>query len=155
LKTSARLFLLAVFIAGCGDDKPSSPSSTYPNMVGSWEGTATTSGTVGGTLATNTCSETWTISSQSAGDFAGTFQTSGGTTAPCAQSGNLNGVVTAGSAVTDIVHTAVNQNPCTRLQRSAMAGTVTGAALSAQSSETLSCSGTTLTRNIAVSMTKR
>jgi hypothetical protein len=155
LKTSSWLFLLAVLVAGCGDDKPASPSSTYPNMVGSWEGTVTTSGTVGGTAATNTCRETWTISSQSAGDFLGTFQTSGGTAAPCAQSGSVNGIVTAGSAVTDIVHTAVIQNTCTRLQRSAMAGVVTGAVLSAQSDETISCSGTTLTRRLAVSMTKR
>jgi hypothetical protein len=124
--------------------------------VGSWEGTVTTSGSVGGTTATNTCRETWTISSQAEGDFLGTFQTSGGTTAPCAQSGAVNGVVTTGSAVTDIVHSAViNPTSCTRLQRTAMAGSVTGAVLSAQSDETLACSGTTLTRRLAIAMTKR
>jgi hypothetical protein len=155
LKTCAWLLLLAALVAGCGDNEPSSPSSTYPTMVGSWEGTVTTSGSVGGTPASNTCREAWTISSQSAGDFLGMFQTSGGTAAPCTQSGTVNGIVTTGSAVTDIVHSAGSPNTCTRLQRSAMAGVVTGAALSAQSSETLSCSGTTLTRSIAVSMTKR
>ena len=155
MKTCPWLLLLAVLVAGCGDDEPTSPSSTYPNMVGSWEGTVVTSGLVGGTPASNTCRETWTISSQSAGDFLGTFQTSGGTAAPCAQSGSVNGVVTTGSAVTDIVHSAGTPNTCTRLQRSAMAGAVAGAVLSAQSNETVSCSGTTLTRNIAVSMTKR
>ncbi len=155
MKTCVWLFVVGSLVAGCGGDDPAGPTSSFPNMVGSWEGTVTTSGTVGGTAVTNTCRETWAISSQSAGDFLGTFQTSGGTTAPCAQSGSVNGIVTAGSAVTDVVHSAGTPNTCTRLQRSAMAGVVTGAVLTAQSDETLSCSGTTLTRNIAVSMTKR
>lgn len=157
LKTWTSLLLVACLAASCGgDDGSLGPSQTYPSMVGSWEGTLTVSGTAGGSPVSNTCRETWTISSQSSADFAGTFETSGGSPNPCAQSGSLNGTVATGGGVTDIVHSAlINPNACTRVSRTAMAGSVNGAVLTAQSNETLSCNGTTITRTLAVSMTKR
>jgi len=158
LKTFTCLFLVACVAAGCGGDDPSSPSPVgeFPGMVGTWDGTLTVSGAVGGSPVSNTCRETWTISSQSAANFVGTFQTSGGTPNPCSQSGSLNGTVAAGGGVTDVVHgSLINPNTCTRVSRTPMAGAVNGAALSAQSNETLSCSGTTVTRTLSVSLTKR
>lgn len=149
---------MACLAAGCGDDDPSSPTPVgdYPGMVGSWEGTLTVTGTAGGTPVSNICRETWTIASQSSADFQGTFQTSGGTPNPCSQSGALNGTVAMGGGVTDIVHSSlINPNTCTRVSRTAMAGAVSGTSLSAQSNETLSCSGATVTRTLSVSMTKR
>jgi hypothetical protein len=162
----AILFVCLATACGGGSSSPTGPSATaapppptYPNMIAGWDGSYTYTGTVLGTAGSGNCRVTWVITSQNGGDFLGTFQTSAGSGAtPCAQSGTVNGIVTSSSTITDIVFSA-NINPlsgCTRTQRTAYAGVLTGATLSAQTTETLSCSGVgTVNRSFSLTMTRR
>lgn len=153
---------VAALMSACGSSStPSGPTPvaaapappTYPSLIGGWDGTVTFNASTASTAAT--CRITWVITSQNLGNFLGTFQTSPGTGA-CNQSGTVEGVVTPTGAITDIVHGAViNPNGCTRTRREAMVGVLSGAALTAQTSEQLVCSGVALTRSYSIAITKR
>jgi hypothetical protein len=78
---------------------PPSVQPVYPNMIGGWNGTLTINATIVGVNASNACAESWIITGQSNGDFSGTFQLTGGTTTPCAQSGSVSGTVTTSGTV--------------------------------------------------------
>lgn len=157
--------MLAVGIAAtaCGGGSPTSPTPRFPNMIGGWIGTSSVNGSALGISASNTCTESWTITSQTRGDFSGTFQTTGGTTAPCAQSGTINGSTTTNGTISGLNFSA-QINPlqgCALVSRTAYSGVVSSTSLSAQSTERLSCvvAGipglVTVDRSFVIALTKR
>lgn len=94
------LVFALVLLGGCGGSSipsapPTPPPPIYPNMLGGWGGTnsdtwVSTDGSVTGSRG---CNETWLITSQTDGAFAGNFQTTPGTLADCALSGTVRGSV--------------------------------------------------------------
>lgn len=77
---------------------PSGTTVTYPTLTGTWAGTATIVSSLPGTDF-NSCSATVNVVAQAAGEFFGVLSLSGGTVAPCSQSGNAFGSVGTTGAV--------------------------------------------------------
>lgn len=180
--------VLALSCAACGSDGPTTPTTVtpspspapaptpaptpapqpapppapvYPNMIGAWAGTATINASILGLSASNICQLSWIITAQNGGEFNGTFQTSGGTTLNCAQSGRAFGAMTQSGAITNL-NFEVSIGPvtgCTLLSSDPYAGIATSASLTAQANERLSCvsNGVTVpgTRSLTVALTKR
>ena len=158
------LLLAAVLVSGCGgDSSPTAPTPPqFPDMVGGWGGTLTINAAIAGISGSNTCTESWTITTQSAGQFSGAFQLSGGTSTSCAQSGTVTGTLTNNGTITDLTFSIQigATSGCTRLSATPYTGVVTGGtSLSAQSSEQASCTGSGVTavgsRALAHALTKR
>lgn len=90
-------------------------------MLGGWGGTtaATWVSTDATVTGSRTCNETWLITAQSDGSFSGAFQSTPGTSAVCAVSGDirgtvgLNGSLTLGQGNTGTMSacTAIGLNP--------------------------------------------
>jgi hypothetical protein len=168
LKRLALAALACCVVAGCSNDSsgPTAPTPApqpqFSSLVGGWTGTLTINASIAGLSGSNSCTQSWTITSQTSGNFSGTFQLSGGTAAPCAQSGTVSGTITAAGAFTDLTF-GVQVNPitnCTRVALTPYAGNVTGGtSINVQSTETLSCNsgGTsaTGTRSLVIALTKR
>src|SRR5579864_8195988 len=96
-KCSLLVCLLGVSSVACGgSSNPSAPTSTpvvsvpaasYTNIVGSWNGTLTSSG-LGISVV---CNFALLVNSQSGGQYAGSYQISG---APgCSSAGNVDGSI--------------------------------------------------------------
>lgn len=160
--------ILALSAIGCGDDSPTAPSQQVPSLVGGWVGTFSVSVAFPqtGEKGSNTCIETWVISGQAAGAFSGTYQTSGGTTTTCAQAGAVTGSVSAAGTITNLQHSASVGGglppgmTCTRLSGSeVLSGVLSGAALTAQGTDRLRCTGFGLTldadRGMTIAMNRR
>lgn len=178
MRSIGTLLLAALVTAvACGDDTPRSPTGPStsqqqgPNLVAGWSGTLTVAGVLlipGQTAqrATNICNQSWVITSQSGGRFSGTWQSSGGTIASCAQAGTLTGTVSASGQISDLQFGAsVGTAPpsgftCTRVSGSEVfAGIASNASITAQAADRLRCSGAggtaDLERTMDLSMTRR
>ncbi len=100
----------------CGSAAPTSVSTT-PGLVGTWSGPSVETwieNAGAGPFASGvTCAETWTITTQSADAFAGTYLLSppAGSGANCSGTGAVNGVVAAGGAITATTRNDV-AGPC-------------------------------------------
>lgn len=64
---------------------PAPAPAVFPSMTGGWGGTLAITSTIrsSGARSSNTCNQTWIVTTQTGGDFSGTFQLSGGTTSAC------------------------------------------------------------------------
>ena len=163
MKRLAFRVVVGIVATACGGGSATSPTRTFPNMIGGWIGTESVNASALGINISNTCAESWTITSQTRGDFSGTFQTTGGTTVPCSQSGTINGSTTTNGSISDLSFSAqVNpQQGCTLVSRTAYSGVVSSTSLSAQSTERVSCvmaglSGlVTVDRSYVIALTKR
>jgi NADH:ubiquinone oxidoreductase subunit F (NADH-binding) len=145
----ARIFLLAILAttAAC-DDSPSRPATEFPAMTGLWGGTLNINNGV------NVCNYSWSITSQTAGSFAGSYEASG----TCRLSnGTVSGTVSEAGAISFSPLLPLD-NDCTRLAGGTVTGTVTGSTLSATGSESQRCNTPTglfeFTRTYAVTLTK-
>lgn len=182
--------VLCLCLAGCGGSSSSvspSPSPTpapapapqpaptpappaFPSMTGGWGGTLAITSIIrsSGARSSNTCNQTWIVTTQTGGDFSGTYQLSGGTTSACSDAGTLSGsVATSGalSALRFVGQPQTGATVCTRISGDgSYSGVVSGAAnLTAQSTDALRCT-TTLAgvsassdadRTLALAVTKR
>lgn len=125
-------------------------------MIGDWSGTFTVDRMLpDGSHTVNTCTQRWTIVSQTGGQFVGTFELSGGTIETCAQTGTIFGSVTTGGAVTNLGATNTNPTPCIGLIQTGFSGVVSGGALTVQWNDQIACDGMLVVRTIAVAMTRR
>ena len=145
----ARILLLTMLATTMGcDDSPSQPTVQFPAMTGSW------SGTLNINSGQNICTYIWSITSQTGGDFGGTYQASG----TCRLSnGSVSGTVSESGAISFSPLLPLD-NDCTRLSGGTATGTVSGSTLSATGSESQRCNTPTglfeFTRTYAVAMTK-
>jgi hypothetical protein len=134
-------------------------------MLGGWSGTLNVASVQvdTGVGAPNTCNEAWTIAAQNGERFSGSFQLTGGTTGTCAQSGDVNGVVSTSGRISGLAHSVtLGALPgCTRVAGDGtMEGVVTNpSSLSAESRDRVRCpTGSATTdsdRSITLLMTRR
>lgn len=156
-----RLLMIAgtmVITAACGGSGSSvAPTPQYPNLVGGWNGTHTTAIVYSSGRGSNLCNMTWIINTQNGGQFSGTFQRSGGTTASCADAGTLSGIVSASGQVSGLaLNATIGGSSCTRLAGDgAHAGILTGNLLTAQATDRIDCLGLTIDRSLSLSMHKQ
>lgn len=131
------------------------PQPSYPNMLGTWGGTLTIVASAGNQSASNTCTHTWNVTSQTDGVFTGTFQLTGGTTVACAQAGNVSGTVDITGHLTGVslgVVVGVNA-ACVRTSGTGLfVGQLSGSVLSVTESEGVVCSGVPATRNLTITV---
>jgi hypothetical protein len=133
----------------------------FPDVLGRWSGTTTIVVTVDGQQQSSACTETWRITSQNAGAFSGTFQTSG-MAGDCERVGMVNVVMTPNGGVTELFHSAQigTDTRCTKTNATPYAGRISddGLTFTAMATDSLLCgSGSAATnarRRIAVLMTK-
>ena len=135
------------------------PTARFPSMAGGWSGTLNVSVVVRGTgqRASNICTETWIVTAQTDGRFSGTFQSSGGTTASCSDSGSFTGDVSATGTLSRLTPSGTSSSgatTCTRIGGDGnFTGVVSGAlALTAERRDAQRCT-TTFTRPPGVSPT--
>lgn len=147
------------------------PAPQFPSMTGGWGGTRSITLVERGGFNqrdSNTCTETWIVTTQTAGRVSGTFQSSGGTTSTCSTSGTMAGDVSTSGALTGLTFTSPapgGPTTCTRVSGDGtFAGVVSNAsAATAQSADVQRCttvlpSLTTTAewdRTIVLSMNKR
>lgn len=179
---------VVVILAACGSGSPSyttptpvptptpspapaPPPPSFPNMLGGWGGTLTIATITRGTGArsSNTCNQTWIVTAQTAGDFSGSQQLSGGTVSNCSDSGMVNGTVSSGGTLTSLRFVGQPQNGvtiCTRLAGDgSYSGVVSSAGnITAQTTDAVRCTTTfqgqqpvslDADRTLTLSMTKR
>jgi NADH:ubiquinone oxidoreductase subunit F (NADH-binding) len=144
-----RLVLLPMLLAtlACGDS-PSAPATQFPAMTGTWGGTLNINN------GANLCNYSWSITSQTAGAFAGSYEASG----TCRLSnGTVSGTVSEAGAISFSPLLPLD-NDCTRLAGGTAAGTVSGSTVTATGSETQRCNTPTglfeFTRTYALALTK-
>lgn len=138
---SCMALVIAATMASC-HETPTAPTSRFPVMSGNWSGTLTVETAVtpgSGPPTTSVCSETWAIASQTEGQFAGTYQTSGG----CAESGSVNGSVSMSGELTGLTFTTSGGSRTTTCQRvsgdGVYTGRLNGTSLMAQTFERTAC----------------
>ena len=145
----ARIFLLAMLATTMGcDDSPSQPTVQFPAMSGSWSGTLNINN------GQNICTYIWSITSQMAGAFDGSYQASG----TCRLSnGTVSGTVSESGAISFSPLLPLD-NDCVRLSGGTATGTVSGSTLSATGSESQRCNTPTglfeFTRTYALALSK-
>jgi hypothetical protein len=78
-------------------------------MVGYWSGTLTTEMVTlpSGQKLIDVCNETWRITIQTAAEFTGTFETSGGIITPCAESGIMKGSVSTEGIISGLTFSLI------------------------------------------------
>ena len=173
-QTAATLILgVSLFISACGGGSPTAPAApppppppppapVYPNMIGAWFGQMAIVVSLNGQNSSNVCTNQFTVTGQTAGDFSGTFQSSGGTTSPCGQAGTFTGNVSTTGQVTNYAHNVtVGALPptCQRLSGDGVfSGILSGGVLSLTTSDTLRCTSgsltATATRNLTITAQK-
>jgi hypothetical protein len=166
--------LCAVTSLACGssstDPSPSGPK--LPDMLGTWTGTVAISvvDAVTGARTSNVCTGALIVSGQREPgyNFSGTFQTAGGTTAPCAQNGDVSGLVletpphaTARAAsqwaisFDVVVRAGSPPNGCGELLSSShLSGTVSDDVLTALVTERRTCGSQTVDRTVIVDLVR-
>jgi hypothetical protein len=112
----------------------------FANMVGAWNGTILSAG-----LGTSTsCSLSWLVTSQTGGDFSGSYQLTGGN--GCSEAGSLAGTISTTNTVTALRGTAAVTNGaiCTDSNVS-LNGLVSGRNITIQRTFTRSCTSPSIT----------
>jgi len=168
MKRAPVLIVAAFAIGACGSDNSGgpTPSTTSVNVVGSWAGTQTAVGTIvqTGERVTTTCTQIWAITSQSGGQFSGTWQSSGGS---CAQAGGITGTIASSGVLGNVILSVTsgatpppaNGLTCSPSSSQAFTGIASTTAITLSASDRLRCSGLGQTfdvdRAITFAMTKR
>jgi hypothetical protein len=128
----------------------------FPNLIGGWTGTWST--TVAGGV-TNVCNNSWLVTSQSGAAFSGTWQTLGGNPFPtaCASAGTLTGTVSQPNAISGLVFTSTVGAGCTRtVGDGRFSGALSGSVITVQMFDTVQCPGEpTAIRSSTISMRKQ
>lgn len=141
-----------------GPTTPTPPTPTYPSLTGNWAGTGVIVVAVGSASVSNTCTVSVTINSQTGGAFGGTYQVSGGTSAPCGAAGALTGAITPDGTVTAFtLAQAVGGAPAGCTQTSASptyTGLYAGGVIRVTANAAYLCGGATATKNSTISITR-
>ena len=154
--------LLALSASACSDSPsgPSTNSSGFPDVRGTWIGSRTVDARADdGTATNNVCAERWTIHTQSGGSFAGGFETGG---APCLQqAGPLEGTITTAGAIAALsINMSLGQGgTCALVAQTGLTGAFVGRTIDARFSDEITCStgsGTfrSTRRTVAVALMK-
>lgn len=149
---------LVSLLSGCGGSSPlapspvASPQPTFPSLIGGWVGTYTSNiniPNVSGGSGSGGCSISWIVTNQTAGQFSGTWQLTGGfgQATGCGSSGNLSGAVTSSGAITNLSFaTSVGPLPvCASLSSTGYSGTATATSVNASATERWSCTSGSIT----------
>lgn len=167
MKWVVGVLLLACAACGSSPAAPTAvtpPAPQPPSVTGLWQGTMTIAIVEVGTglRASNVCTQALTITSQQNPGFTGTYQLSGGTTTACADSGTVSGSIQVDGSIAVAPQSTLPPGPtvCNRIAGNGVfSGLVSGGTMSAQSTDTVSCTtgGITSTANRTLSwaMTKR
>lgn len=143
--------LLAVLALGllvaCGGGSSGDPVAptpvvpSYASVTGNWAGTETIISAVrGGSSASNICQEAWSVTSQQAGDFQGTWQASGGTLVNCAQTGTLTGSVSTDGSLAVQLTVTLGATGCTAISGGpTFSGSVSGSTLTIERTDAVQC----------------
>ena len=171
---------LSVLIVACSGRSavvtPTAPTpvvtpAAFPAMTGGWSGTRSITLVERGGFNrrdSNTCTETWILTTQTDGRFSGTFQIAGGTTTTCSQSGTVTGEVSTSGTLSALVFTDPPPTGLTVCRRTGGSAEFSGvvanaAAVTAQRVDVQSCTVTAGTlvvtadwdRTTALAMNKR
>ncbi len=150
------LMVAAICAGGISCGGSSSSSSNAPNLVGGWAGTIKFNAVAGPLTATNTCTHSWTITSQHGATFSGTYQLAGGTTTSCGSSGSVSGTISTTGAFSGVgLPSLAGVVNCTLTGSTPWAGNLTGSSINLQRSEQFSCSGIYAARSMVIALTKR
>ena len=152
------LMVAAICAGGISCGGSSSSSSNAPNLVGGWAGTIKINAVAGHLIGSNTCTHSWTITSQTAATFSGTYQLAGGTTTSCGSSGSVSGTISTTGAFSGLSFVCTVGDcylPCTLTGSTPWAGNLTGSSINLQRSQQFSCSGTYAARSMVIALTKR
>jgi hypothetical protein len=127
--------------------------TAFANLSGGWAGTETASAS--GTSIV--CNMTWIVNSQTAGQFSGTWQTSGNS---CGQAGNMTGTISSTNSFSGLNFNATVgtlPNGCSRVAGDGLfSGPLSGNNALVQSSDTIRCPGIPdIVRSITLSMNKQ
>ena len=95
---SGLAFAILLFVSCSSTTSP----AQFPNMLGIWTGTFTFVRSINPPGASNTCTMSWTVTSQSAGQYSGVYQLTGGTPDPCGSIGNVSGSVSTGGNISSL-----------------------------------------------------
>ena len=154
---------VCLLLAACGGSTPTAPTPVvptpvpvpqYPSVTGNWGGTLVIIASAGGQNISNTCTHTWSVTSQTQWQFSGTFQTSGGTTVACGQAGTFSGSVGTDGRVTGLTYSiTIGATGCSRVAGDGIfTGLLANGSVSATTSDTLTCGSVTAARNITLTM---
>jgi hypothetical protein len=152
---SSLAFLVALLV-GCGGN-PTVPLVTakFPSALGTWNVTLTTQGTFHdlGVPITIACPGTMIVSSQTGGQFAGTYQMR----APCPEDGSLSGETDASGGVKNLSVTAAPGTPdlCQHVSGDPFfSGSLTGNSLALHRARTAACGGTLVDQDQVITGTR-
>ena len=135
--------LLTCLLAGCSDSStsPSTTSSGFPDIRGTWTGTRTVDARLeDGATTNNMCAERWSIQTQSDASFAGAFETGG---APCLQqAGALEGTITTTGAIATLsINMSLGEGgPCSMVTQNALTGGFVSRTVNIRFSDEIVCS---------------
>ena len=160
MRSIAALALSLLMAPACGGSSPSAPPPTptpsFTSLIGGWSGTRLMVMTSGSASISTTCTEAWSITSQTQGQFSGTFQVSGGTTAPCDGAGTVSGTIGADNRITELVFSVdIASGGCTRSSGDGRySGQWANGVITATTSDSVVCSNFTAARTFTLTMSR-
>ena len=160
LRSIAALALSLLIVPACGGSSPTSapPPSTpsFTSLMGNWSGSRLMVMTTGAASISNTCRETWSVTSQTQGEFSGTFQVSGGTTASCEGAGTVSGTISADNRISGLAFSVdIVSGGCTRSSGDGRySGQFANGVITATTSDSVACSNFTAARNLTITMSR-
>lgn len=140
----AAVVVAALAAVNCGGSPAGPTQVQFADMVGTWSGPVTVDLTFeDGTKRTDACSERWTITTQSAGTFSGTFSTGGNESDTCGrQEGTMSGTVMAdGTVMTLSFRVTEGAGACVRIAQTRLVATVSGRSFRATWTDQILCPG--------------
>lgn len=161
MRSMALLALSLLIVPGCGGSSPTSataPSSSpsFTSLMGGWSGSRLEVLTSGAASISTSCREVWSITSQTQGQFSGTFRVSGGTTAPCEGAGTVSGTVSADNRISELAFSVdILTGGCTRSSGAGRySGQFANGSITATTSDSVACSNFTAARNLTITMSR-
>jgi hypothetical protein len=155
MRSIAALALSLLSVPACGGRSPTSAAPpSAPNLIGNWSGTRLDVLTSGAANISNTCKEVWSITSQTEGQFSGTFHVSGGTTASCETAGTVSGTISADNRVSGLAFSVdIPSGGCTRSSGDGRySGQLVNGVMTATTSDSVACFNFTAVRNLTITM---
>ena len=157
MRSIGALALSLLIVPACGGSSPTSAAPpSAPSLMGNWSGTRLELLISGAANISTTCKEVWSITSQTQGQFSGTFQVSGGTTAPCGGSGTVSGTIGADNRVSGLAFSVdIFTGGCTRSSGDGRySGQFVNGVMTATTSDSVACSNFNAVRNVTITMSR-
>lgn len=157
MRSIAALALSLLIVPACGGSSPTSAAPpSAPSLIGNWSGTRLDVLTSGAASISNTCKEVWSITSQTEGQFSGTFRVSGGTTSACEGSGTVSGTIGADNRVSGLAFSVDTfTGGCTRSSGDGRySGPLVNGVITATTSHSVACSNFTGVLNVTITMSR-